>query len=520
MDDKLKGLRVVVSLIFILVTTLLFINIWNSSNENFSKTVLFFQFTPSLLTFIRTLSIFSTGFILIIAFALLIGRAYCSFICPLGVMQDIFSYISRKIGIKKNYKYRKGYPALRYSILSIVFVLFMFNFITALSFLDPYSIFGRIMNNFGVPVISLFNNGVAEVFNKLGIYSVYRIDVPFQSAASITLSSLVFLTIIIMSVFRGRLWCNTMCPVGTLLGLFSKRALYKIIFYTEKCTRCGKCSTVCKSECILIKEQTLDFSRCVDCFNCIDICPEDAIGFDRTKKTPLPLTIEPDKTKREFVSQTALWLIGLFSFKSILGLKAENEDEGYKCRSQMNTVSPPGAISTERFNYTCTACHLCVSACPTKVLKPSLLEYGLKGMLQPYMDYKDSFCNYDCTVCSEICPTGAILPIDVLEKHQTQIGKVVFYPRHCIVITDGTACGSCAEHCPTQAVTMVPYNDRGLTIPEVKPEICIGCGACEYACPVIGKAILVDGHNVHQSASLPDSEKDQKNDEEIEEFPF
>lgn len=181
-------------------------------------------------------------------------------------------------------------------------------------------------------------------------------------------------------------------------------------------------------------------------------------------------------------------------------------------------VSPPGSLGIKHFTDRCTACHLCVAACPTGVLQPSFLEYGLAGVLQPHMDYSTKYCNFDCNRCAEVCPTGAILPLSVEDKKTTQLGKVNFIRENCIVENENTACGSCSEHCPTQAVTMVPFKDN-LTIPEINQEICVGCGACEYACPVQPhKAIYVDGNDVHQIAKKPEVKELEKI--EMEEFPF
>ena len=182
-------------------------------------------------------------------------------------------------------------------------------------------------------------------------------------------------------------------------------------------------------------------------------------------------------------------------------------------------VTPPGSVSFEHFTKLCTACHLCVSACPTQVLQASFLEYGLGGIMQPRMDYHKEYCNFECTACGEVCPTGAILPLNVEKKKITQIGKVIFIKENCIVETDGTDCGACSEHCPTKAVTMKPH--KGLFLPEVNTEICIGCGACEFACPVEPyKAIYVEGNPVHKTAQKPVSKKIDANFDDEEDFPF
>jgi ferredoxin len=169
----------------------------------------------------------------------------------------------------------------------------------------------------------------------------------------------------------------------------------------------------------------------------------------------------------------------------------------------------------------CTACHLCISACPTQVLVPSLFEYGIGGLFQPKLDYWVSYCNYDCKICSDVCPSGAILPLSLEDKKLVQLGKAVFVKDDCIVITKKTECGACSEHCPTKAVAMVPYEQK-LMLPELKNEICIGCGACEHSCPTKPrKAIYVEAHEVHQRAKPPEKKKlEVKEQEQLQEFPF
>lgn len=173
---------------------------------------------------------------------------------------------------------------------------------------------------------------------------------------------------------------------------------------------------------------------------------------------------------------------------------------GKKAYKKENPITPPGSVSLEHFQAHCTSCHLCVSKCPSHVLKPVLMEYGLEGMMQPTVSFEKGFCNFDCTVCGDVCPNGAIKPLTVDEKHLTQMGHVIFIEENCIVHTDGTSCGACSEHCPTQAVAMVPYKD-GLTIPQVNTEICVGCGGCEYVCPAHPfRAIYIEGNPVQKEA--------------------
>jgi ferredoxin len=325
----------------------------------------------------------------------------------------------------------------------------------------------------------------------------------------------------------GSLYCNTFCPVGSFLGFISKFSIFIIKFDEVKCTSCGKCAVVCKSLCIDVKQKSIDVSRCVDCFNCISVCPEGAIKFQRERKKPvlhpsIKIVSEPtDMNKRNFIVGSVTSIIGTLSLSNVL--KANSISGAKKPTVIKNEKScypsPPGSVSLVNMNNNCIACHLCVSACPTNVLQPSFLQYGLTAMMQPYMDYNVNYCNFECTKCGDICPTGAILPVSKNEKKTLQIGKVTFIKENCVVFTENTACGSCSEHCPTQAVHMVPYKDN-ITIPEVNPDICIGCGACEHACPTRPyRAIFVNGNLVHEIAQKPKTDKMEKANPE-EDFPF
>ena len=326
------------------------------------------------------------------------------------------------------------------------------------------------------------------------------------------------MVIIWLSYSYGRLYCNSICPVGTLLGLLSKVSFFKIGIIESNCIACGECETVCKSNCIESESKYIDFSRCVGCFNCFDVCP--SIGISYIPRYNFNRSQNVDSDKRSFFKK-----IGVFILSSHLVIKAQEKIEVYTKNKipviRNSPVSPPGSISIDNFTDQCTACHLCVSSCPTQVLQPSFLEYGLLGIMQPRMDYKTSYCNYDCTICTDVCPSGAIVKTDLESKKLIQMGKAKFIKDNCVVYTQKTDCGACAEHCPTKAVKMELDIEVNKKAPKVTDEICVGCGACEFACPTIPyKAIYVDGNAIHQKAQKP---KEEKLDEAIdykEEFPF
>ena len=332
-------------------------------------------------------------------------------------------------------------------------------------------------------------------------------------------SALILIALALTTMWHGRLFCNTLCPVGSILGRVSRYALFKFKIDASRCNNCGRCATSCKAECIDSTERTIDASRCVSCFNCISSCPGKRISYHYSHKaaiTPVTLT-ETDRNRRQlFGGAVALLSLSALAF---VPREIETGEPTTIPEKKKNPVCPPGSKGIEHLNETCTACHLCVSLCPTQVLKPSVSEYGLSGFLQPFLDYHSSFCNFDCRLCSEICPTGAIIPLRAEEKKLLQLGKTIFIKENCIVHTRKTACGACSEHCPSKAVQMVPYEGI-LKIPEVTQDICVGCGACEYACPTKPyKAIYVDGHHIHQKAKKP-TEKKLELKKTIEDFPF
>jgi ferredoxin len=214
----------------------------------------------------------------------------------------------------------------------------------------------------------------------------------------------------------------------------------------------------------------VDFERCIGCFNCFTACPSDGLQFVSSFKTTKHHEEVVDGARRSILLGSPLLLLGRkIAADTVKIVKPQNESTIPERKH--HPVTPPGSLSLNHFTQTCTACHVCISSCPSQVLQPSFLQYGLAGLLQPTMDFEASYCNYECTVCTEICPSGAIRKMTVEEKKLSQSGKVVFIKQNCVVFTENTDCGACTEHCPTKAVTMVPYKNSRM--PEVKPEYCI-----------------------------------------------
>ncbi len=533
---KLKKVRIGVSLIFIALVFFLFIDYGNTFSKTSLEAVLYLQFVPSLLKFLNLLSLTSVGFIIITLLTLLFGRVYCSSVCPLGTLQDVISRISWKFSSKKKKKqffdYSRPNNLFRYSILGLTIGLFLLGSFLLLDLLDPYSNFGRFSVNFAQPIFGLLHNSVASILEKMNLYWFYPVEIRDIVVASLVVPFFMLALVATLSIKYGRLFCNTVCPVGTFLGVLSNFSLYKITIEPEECNSCGLCVFNCKASCIDEENKKVDFTRCVSCLNCFTACNKNAFHYRNNWFRSEPartITDEDDTGKRIFLLKSALFLTGLTGLTSFHfqqdSIPATKEIVPTKPSTvpiiKEFQVSPPGSKTIDNFNRYCTACGLCVSACRSNVLQPTFLEYGQTGMMQPRMDYNSGFCNYDCKICADVCPTQAISFFeDLKEKQLTQIGKVHFEKENCIVETERTECGACSEHCPTKAVDMIPYENTGLMIPEIDDEICVGCGACEFACPTRPfKAIYVDGNPEHLVAKEPIIEKLEEIDTE-EDFPF
>lgn len=494
----LRKIRIAVSVVLLSLITFFFIDFAGLTPQHGFLTRI--QFVPALLAL--------NVVVLIVLFllTLLFGRVYCSFICPLGIWQDVVAWFSKRTAKrKKRYKYLKPRNILRYSILGIVAVAFLSGMTFVLGLLDPYSIYARISVNVFKPVYLLMNNLLATILESFNNYSLYFMDVTIRSFFSFSVAILSLLIVSWLAYKYGRLYCNTICPVGTFLGAISRYSLFKIRINEDTCNGCGLCAAKCKSSCIDSKKHTVDHSRCVECFDCLSACKQKSIKFTYPHSSGKQENESPDDNRRAFLTLAGIGLITAPLAKAQeIGAKL-SKGKAYK---KQHPLSPPGSQSAEHLLQHCTSCHLCVSRCPSQVLTPAFMEYGLGGIMQPRMSFEKGFCNFDCTICADICPNGALLPLTKAEKHVTQVGKVVFVLENCIVHTDGTSCGACSEHCPTQAVSMVPY-EGGLTIPQVKTDICVGCGGCEYVCPVRPyRAIYIEGNEVHiQALPFEESEK-------------
>ena len=514
----LRRIRIVVSAIFFTCFFVVFVDLRHNIPAGYINNLMFLQFIPSFVRFFNLKTLAATGFIIILILTFISGRTYCSFLCPMGIGQDVFSRIGGRIKRRfRRYGYKKPCTVLRYVFLMISLIVTMTGSIFVITLIDPYSIFGRFVTFFAKPAVILINNLFSDILGKFDQYTLSNIPVPVFTLAAYSIPAAFFILVGTLSLTTGRLYCNMICPVGTLLGLLSKISLFRIKFNESACTRCGRCAVGCKSSCIDFLHYDVDVSRCVDCFNCINTCQDKALSYSRINFRLTETTT--DESKRKLIITSFILLFGLSERGSAQEKAAPKpKKESTVKENKTFPVAPPGSGSIQDLNQWCTACSLCINACPNGVLQPAVSQYGFSGIMQPVMNYHKSFCTYNCTVCTEICPTNALKPLVLEAKKLTQLGKTIFIKDNCIVKTEKTACGACSDACPTKAVYMIPY-EGNLLIPEINSDICIGCGHCEFACPTTPyKAIFVDGNQVHKAAKKPENKES-----EIKipvEFPF
>ncbi len=462
----------------------------------------------------------------LVVLTLLLGRVYCSVICPLGVMQDIFAWMGKKQ--KKNrYSYSPAKTWLRYIMLGAFIGSLVAGTTVAVGFvaqlLAPYSAFGRIASNLLAPIYQWGNNGLAYLAERMDSYAFYETEVWVRSLSTFAVAAVTLVVLAVLAWRNGRTYCNTICPVGTVLGVLSRFAWLKPVIDTDKCVNCGLCGKKCKAACIDVKNHKIDYSRCVACMDCLESCSKKAISFGREKgkikseesATPQKPT---DTSRRAFLTTSAMVAVAATvkaQEQKMDGGLAVIEDKAPVDRQ--TPIIPAGAMTARNFQQHCTACQLCVSVCPNGVLRPST---DLSRLMQPEMAYDRGYCRPECTKCSEVCPTGAIRPITREDKSSTQIGHAVWVRKNCVPLTDGETCGNCERHCPAGAIQMIDADTlpdltdsekeaiakthgrrpRKKRVPVINVERCIGCGACEALCPARPfTAIYVEGHKAHKT---------------------
>jgi len=445
----LRKLRIILAVIFFTGITLLLIGIRHEWFGWMAK----LQFLPA------CLALNSLTMAAVFVLTLLMGRIYCSVICPLGVFQDGVIWIRRQLGkltkkrVTKRFRYSQPGKWIKYGVLTVFILSLIIGIQPLVALIEPYSTYGRMVSSICHPQWPVYLIGAVSL---IGIGAC--------------------------AWLWGRAWCNDICPVGTILGLISKHSVLKPRMIGDGCNHCGRCERGCKASCIDAEHQSIDYSRCIDCFDCIIRCKQNVIQFGRG----------PQKKPVSISRRNALKSIGVLAGISAISKVEAAATQASSQEKTAKRITPPGSGSMQNFYSKCTACQLCIDSCPNHVLVPS---GDLEHFMQPTMTFESGFCRPECNVCSTVCPTGAIKPLKEFEKMDIQIGNASIDHDKCLKWSGKAHCEGCLIHCPSGAIRMLKPNDGSKPMPYVIESRCIGCGACESLCPA--KAIHVEGYKDH-----------------------
>ena len=461
----------------------------------------------------------------IIAITMMVGRVWCNWMCPFGIMHHFFGWIGNRRNTKQMIevnRYRKIY-AIKYYILAVMIAMAGLWIIpTAID--APGQIWGAYrgaeLRQTGISrVFAAIETGLARSAEEhkrtnstLQIGLADPIALTVRSMTTSVLPSvhkatesvytepreywqawivgLIFIGFLVANWWIPRFFCRVVCPLGALLGIFSRFALWRIDRDPVRCTDCDLCLKSCEGA--SDPQGDLRKSECFVCLNCIDDCPHDALSFRFLPR-------KASEVAYPAVGRRELLLSGLFG---LLFFPMTRLSGGVRKNFQRGVIRPPGSVAEDEFLRRCIKCDQCIRVCPTNVLQPALFEAGLEGLWTPIMISKMGWCELNCTLCSQVCPTGAIREISIAEKlgigpfegrGPVKTGTAFYNQGRCLPWAMDTSCVVCEEVCPVSPKAIFTRNvevtDRwGATIelkrPYIDPVKCIGCGICEHECPV------------------------------------
>jgi polyferredoxin len=454
---------------------------------------------------------------------LFIGRAFCGYACPLGLLVELFGpRRERHPGIRAR-KILRRVPL--FTLVTVVFLILMGSAVFLV--FDPLSLFTRTVTTLVYPAVDrglrlagdllyhipAFRGPVDSVTTFLTGRLVFTNGLAFKLQVAILV---MFIAILGVSYVERRLWCRHLCPLGAALGLVGRGALFGRRVDEAKCSGCEACVAACPMDAIRDGGRSTDCSRCEGGLECKDACPRGAVSWGYKPRKQYVY----DPSRRALLKGAGFAFIGSFFLFSGLS----------RIQRSPSLVRPPGARAELDFLSTCARCGQCMKICPTNVIQPAVFEAGLEGMFTPSLDFRHGYCNFECNECGKVCPPQAIQLLNLETKQRTIIGRAYIDRSVCIPWSEGRNCLVCQELCPVpqkaiiyangntvaqggKAVTTPPQGagvppgtsqsgaasgnaaDATLAgdsaaqpqlvkLPYVVPELCIGCGVCQYNCPV------------------------------------
>lgn len=464
----------------------------------------FFKFDPfiglSFLISTRTIYEGIACALITLAATILLGRFFCGWICPFGTLHHIVGrFRSRKKmprGIPEGWGGRRRRHALKYYLLVFLLIAGAFSLLQ-LAVLDPLCLLSRscILAVFpaagfftnrlldagmdsGVPILSAASEGIYRYLSShewIGRGLFYGAALP---------TGIMFLVLLLANLAADRFWCRSLCPLGAVFALVSRFSLLRLSRDDSSCAKCAECALSCEGR---------NPAECILCLNCASECPEDVLGFEflgvRDSRE-----CAPDLTRRGLIVSIGSALLAIPLIRGARGAV-----------NRSHLIRPPGAVPEDEFLAACIRCGSCSRICPTGAIHSSIAEAGLEGFWTPRLVPRSGYCVYSCTLCGQVCPPGAIGKLGIEEKmgsdrtRPVKIGTAAVERRRCIAWSRNMTCLACEEVCPVspkaigvdEAAATGPGGERVmLGRPIVDSRRCIGCGHCEYVCPVEGAAAI------------------------------